>query len=644
MKQPKTISLIGHSGSGKSTLAREILRSAGVEEEVDFDPSAEEKSRGYSIDLGVGSCTYHDQRFNLLDTPGAGEFVEEVYKGVHVAENVVLLLDSTRGVQVQTEKVWGIARDEDKPSFALVNKMDNEEADFDKVVRDMEENLEGKFLPLQIPVFDGGQFVGIVDVLGEDFWGFEEGKGDVPEDLEDELAERREVLLEELAGQDDELMMKYLEEEEIQPEDIARALSKGVAEASFTPVLCSVAEEGLGVELLLRTLDRYGKSFTERDHISKGLVFNQFRDPYLGKLSFIKVYGGTIATDDSFVNLRTGEEDEIQDIYKYQGNQQEKLSQAGEGEIVALGKLEELDLGDTLSETSDGEPLEFVQFPSPVYDRAISPESSADEGKMSTALSALGTTKATIEFRRDEVTGELILSGMGDNHLSVFQERLKNDFNVSILMSEPQIPYKQTVSKNARAQYRHKKQSGGRGQFAEVYLEVAPLARGEGFQFENEIKGGVIPTQFIPGVEKGVLEALDEDYPITDIKATVYDGDHHPVDSSEMAFKIAGREACQRAIANAGPILLEPIMEISVTTPGDYTGDIMSDLSGRRGRVSGTESLSGETVIKAQVPRAEVQNYAMQLKSLTQGRATFQMEFLQYDKVPGNIAEQILEE
>ncbi|MFW6012993.1 MAG: elongation factor G [Candidatus Bipolaricaulota bacterium] len=644
MEVPRTISLIGHSGSGKSTLASKLLQKCGLEGQIDFDPSEEEKQRGYSIDLGVGYCERNGNPLNIVDTPGAAEFVEEVHKGLHIAEAALLLLDSEKGVEVQTETVWDIAQNKHLPTLCFVNKMDKDEADFSGVLESLRENFDKPFLPLQWPVAEGGDFEGVVDVLQLPSASQTDSEDEVPDQLNDQIAELRQAWLEELAGQDDELMMKYLEEEEISSEDISRALRKGLKANAFIPVLCGSTETGRGLEALAEALVNLVPHLEATvDDDLRGIVFNQFRDPYLGTLSFLKLYAGALQENNSVYNLRSGEEDEIQDIYLFQGDDQTKVEEASVGDIVALGKMENLQLSDTLAASPEMESLPQPSFPKPVFSRAIRPKSESDESKMSTALQNLSSIKATIEFFRDEVTGELILSGMGDTHLGVFKNRLKSGFNVSILMEEPTVPYKRSISKTARAQYRHKKQSGGRGQFAEVYLEVKPLPRGEGFEFTDKIKGGNIPTQFIPGVEKGIREALETGYPTTDIETIVYDGDHHPVDSSEMAFKIAGREVCKKAVEQAAPIVIEPIMKCRVTTPGDYTGDIVSDLNGRRARVQGTEMADGDTIIKAEVPQAEVQNYALQLKSLTQGRASFQMEFLKYQKVPDNIAEKLME-
>ncbi|MBS3791725.1 elongation factor G [Candidatus Bipolaricaulota bacterium] len=643
MANSKSLSLIGHSGTGKSKLAEKFLKISGIDGDITFDPSQEEKDHGHSIDLGVGSFKYKGQSWNLLDTPGAEEFVEEVYKGVFTSEASLMLLDSEKGVQAHTEKVWNVTQKYEKPTGILVNKVDLPEADFEGVMADLREQFDKKFVVLQIPILEEGEFVGFVDVLEEKAVYFDGKEGEIPGQLKDELNEERENLLESLAEVDDDLMMKYLEEEEITEEDTDRALDSGFEADAFSPVFVSSVEDGKGLDVLLDSLTEIVPDFKpDSGGRSDLLVFNKLSDPYLGKLAFVKVYGEELQEGASLRNLRTDQEVDVTDLYRYLGGDQESVHEALQGDVVALGKLDDIALGDTLTDTGEEE-IEFVDFPGPVYDRAVNPKSREDESKMSTALKELVANKATITYHRDDVTEEMILSGMGANHLEIFKERLKNGFNVEIDMTEPNVPYKQSIAKEADTKYRHKKQSGGRGQYGEVYLRLSPLPRGSGFEFVNEIKGGNIPTQFIPGVEKGIQEALDEEYPMTDVKATVYDGDHHPVDSSEMAFKIAGREACNKAVEQAGAILLEPIMKVKVTTPGDFTGDIISDLNGRRGRILGSDTSEGNTVINAEVPQAEVMNYATRLKSLTQAKASFQMEFVRYKKVPSNIASNILD-
>ncbi|MFB6214610.1 MAG: GTP-binding protein, partial [Candidatus Bipolaricaulia bacterium] len=510
MANSKSLSLIGHSGTGKSKLAEKFLRISGIDGDITFDPSQEEKDHGHSIDLGVGSFKYKGQNWNLLDTPGAEEFVEEVYKGVFSSEASLMLLDSEKGVQAHTEKVWSVTQKYEKPTGILVNKMDQAEADFEGVMADLREQFDENFVVLQIPILEGGEFVGFVDVLEEKAVYFEGKEGEIPGQLEDELDEERENLLESLAEVDDELMMKYLEEEEITEEDTDRALDSGFEEDAFFPVFVSSVEDGKGVDVLLDSLTEIVPEFKpDPGGRSDLLVFNKLSDPYLGKLAFVKVYGEELQEGASLRNLRTGQEVDVTDMYRYLGGDQESVHEALQGDVVALGKLDDIALGDTLTDTGEEE-IEFVDFPGPVYDRAVKPKSREDESKMSTALKELVANKATITYHRDDVTEEMILSGMGANHLEIFKERLKNGFNVEIDMTEPRVPYKQSIAKEADTKYRHKKQSGGRGQYGEVYLRLSPLPRGSGFEFVNEIKGGNIPTQFIPGVEKGIEEALDD--------------------------------------------------------------------------------------------------------------------------------------
>ena len=646
MDSVKNLALMGHSGSGKSTLAKSLVEASGTDlgDEIQFDISEEEKERGYSIDLGFGYCERDGAKINLLDTPGGAEFVEEVYKGVFGSESALLLVDSERGIQVHTEKVLDIAHEHEKPVTVLINKMDKENADFEKIVEELRNDFEENFVVLEIPVKEDGEFVGVLDILEEKFKKFDGSKKDIPEEFVEEVSREKENLMEEVVSVDDELMMKYLEEEEIKSAEMDSALGKGIREGAFSSVICGSSSQASSAKVILEKLFSISPDFQaeEENSSTRAIVFNQTRDPYLGRLSYVKVLSGSLENGEELYDHRDNDKKTIQDIYMIQGDQQKKVKTAETGDIVALGKLEDVKLGDTLSSSEEEDEVKFIDFPDPVFSRAISPETQSDEGKMSTALRELTEIKATVKYSRDDVTKELILAGMGDTHLDVFQQRLQNGFNVSIKMSEPEIPYKRSIAKTAKSSYRHKKQSGGRGQFAEVYLKVTPVKRGEGFSFVNEIRGGNIPKQFIPGVEKGIREALEEGYPITDLKATVYDGDHHPVDSSEMAFKIAGREVCKQAVKEANIILLEPIMECSVTTPGDFTGDIVSDLNGRRARISGTEIEDGATVIKAEVPQAEVQNYSLELKSLTQGKASFQMDFLKYQKVPTNIAQNIM--
>ncbi len=648
MGQARNICLLGHSGSGKTTLATSLLKKGGIKDPIAFDSSQEEKERGYSIDLGFGAYTHKGTTVTLIDTPGGDEFIEEMVKAVPVADLSLIVINGEKGVEVVTERAWELTGAAKRPTAVLINHLDKG-VDFDKVLSSLREHFEeGKFLVLQIPIIDGGKFVGVVDVLaGKAIYFADKGKKDIPDALSSAFEEHRGYLVEEISSIDDDLMMKFLEEEDISSAELAAALGKGVAEGALVPVFCASGGEEKGIELLM---DAFINMVPEADldtaAAPRAVVFDLATDPYLGRLTYVRVLEGTLKEGTHAVELSSGNKVEIRDIYGFEGTKQKRVPEAKAGEIVAIGKLDNIPLGATLAANGDAEPFPMPDFPKPVFSRAIIPKSQSDVEKMSSALKELAGTKATIRVERDPVTKELILWGMGDVHLSVFIERLKNRYNVSLEIKQPEIPYKETIRKKATAKYRHKKQTGGRGQFGEVVLRIEPLPRGEGFKFVDEIKGAAIPGQYIPGVEKGVLEAMEEGnlakYPVTDVLVAVFDGSFHPVDSSELAFKLAARNAFRLAYDQANPCLLEPIMALEVRVPDDFTGDIVSDLNGRRGRILGMEPSGRTTTIKAEVPLAELQSYALDLKSLTQARGIFQMEFLKYQTVPANIQEKIV--
>lgn len=642
------ICLTGHSGCGKTTLAQALLKRHGIEAKLDASPEA--KARDLSIDLGIASFKRGEHLINILDAPGFAEFIEELYKGLSVAEAAVLVLSAEKGVEVQTERAWQLIKSFERPALALMNKLDLPTADFAKALESLRQKLDGTFVLLQIPIREGGSLVGVVDLIEHKAIYFDKRKGEIPADLADQANTERERLLEALAEVNDELMARFLEGQPISPPEMKAALKEGVKGRVFVPVLCGASASGQGLDLFLETVFSAVPSFAEVHPSSdqcSALVFNVTSDQYLGRLAFIKLFGGGVAEGASVTNLRSGSKERIRDIYRVFGDKQEKISNAQAGEIVALAKLSDFALGDTLASDANGAKLKLADFPKPVFSRAIIPETQADEEKMSTALRELVQTKATITFARDDITKEAILSGMGDTHLNIFTERLKNRFGVSVRMNRPRVPYKETIQKVAMGQYKHKKQTGGRGQYGEVYLRVEPLERGKGFEFVDEIKGGVIPQQFIPAVEKGILETLPQGvvagYPMTDIRAAAYYGSHHIVDSSEIAFKIAASQAFKLAVQNADPVLLEPVMKLTIWAPQEFIGDIISSLNGKRGRILGMEAAGPQPQIEAEAPLAEILDYALELKSLTQGRATFQMEFLRYQPVASEkLAEELL--
>jgi len=647
MGQARNICLIGHSGCGKTTLAAALMKRAGIKEQLAFDASQEEKDRGHTIDLNIGTFTAKDLTVTLLDAPGGDEFVEEMFKGVAVADLTFLVVGADRGVEVVTERGWEITGAAKRPTAVLVNQMDKENAKFDDVLASLRDHFDGKFVPLQLPIREGHDFVGVVDLIANKAVRFaDKGNAAIPGDLAGEAESARATLLEEVSTYDDELMMKFLEDEEITTQEAAAALTGAVAAGELVPVLCSSATEGKGLDQLLDAFGALAGSSGDPSGATRAVVFNLTNDPYLGRLSFVRVVDGTLQEGKALIDVGSGHKVDVRDLYALEGTTQKRVPNAECGRIVAIGKAEDLKLQMTIAADQGADAVEVPEFPKPVYSQTIEPKSQSDVEKMSEALREISTTKATIQVDRDPVTKEMLIHGMGDIHLSVFLERLKNRYNVSLETHRPSIPYKETIRKKATARYRHKKQSGGRGQFGECELRIEPFTGEGGYQFLNEIKGASIPGQYIPGVEKGVIEAMEEGnlakFPVTNVSVAVFDGQYHDVDSSELAFKIAARHAFRDAFNQAQPVLLEPVMTVEVKTPEEFTGDIISDLNGRRGRILGMEPAGKTTTIRAEVPLAEMQSYVLDLKSRTQGRATFQMESGEYHSVPGNLQERII--
>lgn len=637
----RTICLLGHASSGKTALAEALLKKFGRDAKFDFTPEA--KSRGHSVDLGVGAVAHDGKVLQILDTPGFGEFVEEVYKGLFASETAVLLVNAEKGVEVHTEKTWELARKFKKPTLILINKMDLPNADFAKALESVKTTLTGKFGCLEWPIREGNAFVGYVDLVQNKAIYFDKRKGEIPAALKELIAAEREKLLELLAEANDDLMVHFLEGQEIPEAEIRTALKTALEQRIFTPVLASALPLAPSWETLVEVLETAAPAFASQDSSLQAIVVNLYSDQYLGRLAFLKIVNGTLSEGDTLVNLQTGTQERVKEILRVCGDKTEKIPKAGPGEIVALAKLTAANLGDTFAHTTTAAKLSWIEFPKPVFARAVTPETQADDEKMSTALKEIASLKATLSFYRDNVTHEAILAGLGDTHLQVFVERLKNRYGVSVKLARPHVPYQETVLKVAQGQYKHKKQSGGRGQYGEAHLRIEPFP-GKGYEFLDEVKGGVIPREFIPAVEKGVLEALSQGvlagYPMTDVRVAVFYGSYHEVDSNEISFKIAGWNALRLAAQAAQPVLLEPIYKVTVWTPSEYTGDIISSLNGKRGKIlgMGVEDDEGESErrtekIEAEVPLAEMLDYALELKSITQGRATFQMDFARYQMV-----------
>ncbi len=636
----RTICLAGHAGSGKTALAEALMKKGGIDGK--FDTTPESKAKGHSIDLGIGTMMQGDRCLQVLDTPGFAEFIEEVYKGLRVCDLAILVVNAEKGVEVQTEKCWDVIRRSGKPALVLINKMDLPNADWVKALDSIREKLEGTFVLLEHPIREGEKFVGVIDLINNKASYFDKRKGDIPPALAQTVKEEREMLIEALADGDEALMMHFLEGQEIPPEEARHAFKMEIEQHTYAPVIFSSVPQGAGIDLLLEIILTETPAFAElklQDHTPGAFIFNITSDQYLGKLAFIKLYGGTISEGDSLNNPTRRTKEKVKEILRFHGDKTEKIAKAGPGEIVALTKLADIRLSDTLAVSENAAPFKAIEFPRPIFSRALQPETQHDEEKMGTALKELVSTKATVTYTRDEVTHEEILSGLGDVQLGVLAERLKNRYGVSVKMNKPKVPYKETIQIKAQGQYKHKKQTGGRGQYGEVHLKVEPRERGSGFEFVDEVKGGVIPNQFIPAVEKGIMETLPDGvvakYPLTDLRAIAFYGSYHDVDSSEIAFKIAASQAFKLAVQAAHPVLLEPVMKLTIYTPSDFTGDIISSLNGKRGRIHGmnsNEELKMEE-IDAEAPLVEILDYALELKSITQGRATFQMEFWRYQPV-----------
>ncbi|UCF10170.1 MAG: elongation factor G [Candidatus Bipolaricaulota bacterium] len=648
MGQGKTVCLAGHMATGKTATLTAWLKQAGIRDEIVLDASQEEKERGHTLDLRCAAYESSGTRFTLLDTPGGDEFSEEMIKAVSVADLTLLVVHGEKGVEVATERAWEISGGGGRSTAVFLTHLDSENVDLAKVVAEMDDRLGAKFVPLQLPIREEGAFTGVVDLASGQAVRFaDKSNKDVPAELADDVETWRARLLEEVSAADDELMMKFLEDEEITQDETVAALATGVADGKVFPVLCGVPSDGKGIDLLRKAVEGLTPTPDDGGGAARAIVFNLDNDPYLGRLSYLRVLAGTVQEGKALVDIGTERKVEIRDLYAFDGTKQKRVSEAGWGEVVALGKAEELTIGATLAAAAGGEAYAMIPFPKPVYSRTIVPKSQSDVEKMSAALKELSTAKATVDVVRDPVTKEQILWGMGDVHLGVFVERLKNRYNVALDTHRPRIPYKETIRKKAEAKYRHKKQTGGRGQFGEVVLRIEPLADEE-FRFIDEIKGASIPGQYIPGVEKGVIEAMEAGnlahYPVTNVAAAVFDGSFHPVDSSELAFKLAARNAVRAAYDDASPVILEPVMAIDVRIPEEHTGEVVSDLNGRRGRILGMDPEGRVTTVRAEVPLAEVQSYALDLKSLTQARGTFQMQFLKYQAVPGNLQEKVIAE
>jgi elongation factor G len=628
------------------------------------DYDEEEINRTMSLNLSVVPCEWEGHKINILDAPGYTDFHGEMLNGLHVADAVVLLLDGAAGVEVGTQLAWQMAAGNNKPIAVFLNKMDRPNASYRRVIEQLRTTFEATFVPMELPIRNGEEFEGVVDLITVKAHRGDGKAVDPPEDLADDIAEFRLELVEYAAEGEDNLMEKYFEEETLTEAEIARGLLSGFANRSIVPVFCGSATGNVAIRSFMSTIvETFPRptnthitaenTKTNEDEVLSGAtdgplaaqVFKTINDQY-GRVSYLRVWSGTLKTDHRLYNARADSEERIGGLFSPRGKEQITISEAVSGDIVGLVKLSETRTGDTLSEKSHPLSVSFVSYPNPVFAIALSPKTQADSAKLGPSLTRITEEDLTLNHRYERATRQTLLEGMGETHVDIAVKRMAGRFGLGVDTATPKVPYMETISKTASDQYRHKKQTGGAGQFGEVHMRVEPLERGAGFEYKSEIFGGSISQPFLPSIEKGIKQVLEQGviagYPVVDVRAVVFDGKEHPVDSKDIAFQIAGREAFKLAFRHAGPILLEPIMDIEITIPEEFTGDVSGDLSTRRGRMSGMEQIRGNTRITAQVPLAEIQRYATDLRSITQGRGVYSMSLSHYQSVPSHIVDEII--
>jgi elongation factor G len=667
----RNVALIGHGSTGKTSLAEAMLFAAKAVNRLgrvddgttasDFDP--DEIRRNISVNLSILPCEWDNAKLNILDTPGYADFVGEVKCGVRAADAALIVVCAASGVQVGTEYAWSYADERNLPRLLFINRMDRENADFFQTLSQMHGMFGQKCVAFQLPIGAQASFQGVVDLLSMKAYVGEKGEvRDVPEELVEQAASLREKLVEAAAETDDALVTKYLEGEELSEEELRRGLRAGIAGGSIVPVLTGSATKNVAVPLLMDAISRYLPSPKDLPvEVQKGdplaadpqaplavLVFKTSADPYVGRLTYFRVYSGVLKADSQVWNANKEAAERIGPLFFMRGKGQEPVERVVAGDIAAVAKLAETSTGDTLCSRERPFVLPGISFPEPAFSGAVSPKTKADLDKMGSALSRIVEEDPTLRVTRNQDTAETILSGLGDSHVEVVVEKIRRKFGVDLELATPKVPYKETITASGSAEYTHKKQTGGHGQYARVAIRIEPLPRGSGFEFADKIVGGVVPKQYIGSAEKGVIEAMGEGvlahYPLIDFRATLFDGKEHPVDSSDIAFKIAAAMALKKGAQDAHPVLLEPIMNMQIIAPEANTGDVMSDLNGKRAKVLGMTPQGSHTVIEALAPLAEVQHYAADLRSITQGRGTYSMKFSHYEEVPAHVAQRIIDQ
>ncbi|MFN8459331.1 MAG: elongation factor G [Anaerolineae bacterium] len=667
----RNVVLLGHSGCGKTSLAEAMLFNTGATTRLgrvedgntisDYDE--EEIHRTMSLNLSVVPCEWEGHKINILDAPGYADFQGEMLNGLHVADTVIIVIDASAGIEVGTQLTWQMAVENKKPIAIFVNKMDRQNASYRRVLDQLKSTFDAIFVPMELPIRKGDHFEGVVDLITQTAR-TGTGKGTPPPaDMAGDIEEWRTKLVEYAAEGDDELMMKYFDGETLSEAEIDHGLQAGLANRKIVPVFCGAATANVAVRGFMHTIIETFPApsvsvdvtnvKTGAEETLKGVangplaaqVFKTINDQY-GRVSYLRVWSGTLKGDTRVFNPRANEEERVGGLFFPRGKDQISISEAVAGDICGLVKLNHTHTGDTLCDRATPLSMSTITYPAPVYAVALTPKTQGDSAKLGPSLARIAEEDQTLRHRYEPATRQTLLEGMGDTHVDIAVKRMSHRFGLGVETATPKVPYLETIAKTGSAQYRHKKQTGGAGQFGEVHLRVEPQERGAGFEYKSEIFGGSISQPFLPSIEKGIKSVLDQGviagYPVVDVKAIVYDGKEHPVDSKDIAFQIAGREAFKLAIKEASPIILEPIMDLTITVPEEYTGDVTSNLSTKRGRMLGMEQVRGNTIITAQAPLAEVQRYATDLRSITQGRGVYTMTVSRYEPVPSHIANDIV--
>ena len=666
-KDLRNVALLGHSGSGKTSLGEAALFTTKATTRMgtisdgntvsDFEP--EEVKRGSSIQTTLLSIVDSDAKINFLDTPGYDDFLGEVVSALRVVEGAVLVLAAPSGVDVGTERSWNMCEAAGIPRMFVVNKMDRENANFARNVSDIQASFGRQCIPFQVPLGDAQEFKGVVSIINP--------PADIPAEIADEVAAARDRLIEAAAESDDDLADRYLSGEQLSVDEVISGVRTAVLAGELVPILAtSSAPEAIGVEEFLETTRSFLPSPVDgkKARLLKGteaaeyevdpaaplaaFVFKTTADPFVGKLSVFRVYQGSVKSNSETWNSNKEQSERIGQLYLPKGKNQENVNEITAGDIGAIGKLSSTVTGDTLCSRENSVSFPRITQPVGYFRMAVTPASKDDLDKMSMALNRIVEEDPTLQFSRDANTSESLITGLGDAQIDVALEKIKRKFGADLRVKMPKVAYRETITKITNSEYRHKKQSGGHGQFGHVLIRLEPQERDQGFEFKTEVTGGRIPKEYIPSVEKGVTKGLDEGslagFPLVDLKAVLYDGSYHDVDSSGMSFEIASVQALKQGVGDANPVLLEPVVKLSITVPDAYTGEVISDLNGKRGRILGMNPDNGATLIEAEVPLAEVQRYAQDLRSVSQGRGSYSMEFDHYDQVPANLEPKVIED